>query len=229
MSNALYCLTKTIPANYWLVDDDIIVAHNIGTQFFTKNQVGKYKVEAISETIASSTDISLASFKKKFSNEYNPIIITALDNMKTRKEVYELWKSKEDREILIDGRLRASLYEIYVVIPGRETEYEKTLFEDSEVDEGLCTFKQTAYFGMLIGARITQCLVNYLTNKYAGEEICTLPFKIQEVGEPFYFEISCLIPEKKISTEEVISVMEPIVMETSPEQVEMQNAQPAEN
>jgi molybdopterin/thiamine biosynthesis adenylyltransferase len=187
-SNALYCLTKTIPANYWIVDEDIVVEHNIGTQFFTKNQVDKYKVEAISETISNYADVHLVSFKKKFSNEHFPITITALDNMKARKEVYELWKSKEDRELLLDGRLRANLYEVYVVTPGREAEYEKTLFEDKEVDEGLCTFKQTAYFGMLIGARITHCVVNYLINKYTKEEICNLPFKVQEIGEPFYFE-----------------------------------------
>ena len=86
----------------------------------------------------------------------------------------------------INMRLRASLYEVYVVTKGREEEYEKTLFDDSETDDGPCTFKQTAYFGMLIGARITHCLVNYLTNKYSNEEICSLPFHIQEFGECFY-------------------------------------------
>lgn len=86
-------------------------------------------------------------------------------------------------------RLRANLYEVYVVIKGREEEYEKTLFNDSEVDDGPCTFKQTAYFGMLVGARITHVLVNYLTNKYAKEEVCNLPFKISEFGEPFLIDI----------------------------------------
>ena len=62
-------------------------------------------------------------------------------------------------------------------------------FNDSEVDDGPCTFKQTAYFGMLIGARITQVLVNFLTNKYSDDPVCVVPFKIQEFGEPFYIDI----------------------------------------
>jgi hypothetical protein len=187
-SNALYCLTKTIPAQYYILDNDIVEEHNIGTQFFKANQIGKYKVEACKDNCEYPTSKPIIAMKKQYSDEYLPITVTALDNMKTRKEVFENWKKNPDRELLIDGRLRASLYEIYVVTPGKEEEYEKTLFDDSEVDEGPCTFKQTAYFGMLCGARITHLLVNYLINKYAKEEICNLPFKVSEFGEALYFE-----------------------------------------
>ena len=187
-SNALYCLTKTIPAQYFILDEDIVEEYNVGTQFFRPNQVGKYKVEACKDNCEYPGSKPIITMKKQYSDEYLPITITALDNMKTRKEVFENWKKNPDRELYLDGRLRASLYEVYVVIPGREEEYEKTLFEDSEVDEGPCTFKQTAYFAMLIGARITHVLVNYLINKYTEEEVCNLPFKVMEVGEPIYFE-----------------------------------------
>lgn len=186
--NALYCLSKTIPATYYIMDSDIVEEYNVGCQFFTKNQIGKSKIEALTETLISQTLAEIRPLKANYNSEFLPITITALDNMKARKEVYEQWKKHEDREILIDGRLRANLYEIYVVTPGKEEEYEKTLFDDSEVDEGPCTFKQTAYFGMLIGARITHILVNYLTNKYSNEDVCNIPFKVSEFGEPFYFE-----------------------------------------
>jgi hypothetical protein len=161
-SNSLYCLTKTIPAQYYILDSDIVEEHNVGTQFFRPNQIGKYKVEACKDNCEYPGSKPIITMKKQYSDEYLPIMISALDNMKSRKEVYNIWKSREDRQILIDGRLRSSLYEVYIVTPGREEEYEKTLFEDSEVDSGPCTFKQTAYFAMLIGARITHVLVNYL-------------------------------------------------------------------
>lgn len=186
--NFMYCASKTIPCSYFLIDDDIVNEINIGTQFFNKTQIGKYKVEAISETLKSQSLAAIFPFRKKYSDEYSPIMVTALDNMSTRKQVYELWKTKEDREILLDGRLRANYYEIFAVTPNKEEEYEKTLFDDSEVSEGPCTFKQTTYFGMLIGARITHILVNYLTNKYMEEEVCNIPFRISEIGEPFIFE-----------------------------------------
>lgn len=187
--NAMYCLAKTIPATYFILDNDFVEDINVGTQFFTKLQIGKRKVEAIKETLNNCSIATIHTIPSKYNNEYLPVMISGLDNMATRKQVYEEWKKHEDREIYIEARLRAQLYEVYVVIKGREEEYEKTLFDDSETDDGPCTFKQTAYFGMLIGARITHCLVNYLTNKYSNEEICSLPFHIQEFGEPFYINV----------------------------------------
>lgn len=189
-SNTMLPLAKTIPATYYIMDMDTVDEYNIGTQNFSKDQVGKRKVVALKETLEKFSVAKINTLCQKYNNEFLPIIVTGLDNMTTRKEVFEQWKTHENRELFIDGRLRASLYEIYVVTKGREEEYEKTLFEDSEIDDGPCTFKQTAYFAMLIGARITHVLVNYLTNKYSTEgDVCNLPFSIKEFGEPFYIDI----------------------------------------
>ena len=187
--NALYCLAKTIPATYYVIDHDIVSAANVGCQFFNRNQVGQYKVGALQDTLNQQSSAVINPLTRRYSSETTNITIVAVDNMATRKQVFEAWKRVEGREILIEGRLRANYYEIYVVTPGKEEEYEKTLFDDSEVDEGPCTFKQTAYFGMLIGARITQVLVNYLTNKYSADPVCVVPFKITEMGEPFLIEV----------------------------------------
>lgn len=183
-SNAMYCLSKTIPAKYYIFDFDNVEEINVGTQFFKKNQVGLAKVSAVRQTISEFSDTYIQVFKNKVEKAL-PISISAFDNMEARRTLFKAWKSLENREIFIDGRLRASLYEVYTVTKENEDLYEATLFSDDEVADDPCTFKQTAYFAMLIGARITQVLVNYLTNKYSGEDICNIPFRIHEVGEPF--------------------------------------------
>lgn len=189
-SNSLLALTKTIPAKFFIIDNDVVESFNVGTQMFTKEQVGKTKVEAIKSTCTSQSNSYIAPIKSKYTTDYiTPIMITGLDNMKTRKEVYEAWKTQDSRELLLDGRMRANLYEVYAVTKENQEEYEKTLFDDSEVDDGPCTFKQTAYVGFLIAGRITQILVNYLTNKYSNDIVCTVPFKVQEFTEPFYIEV----------------------------------------
>lgn len=190
-SNTLYCLAKSVPGKYFLVDNDTIDDHNIGTQFFNKDDVGKFKVESLSATISKfSSRCELIPVKSKIDiYSYRPISIAAFDNMPARKLLFNVWRNHEDRELFIEGRLRATMYEIYIVVPGREEEYEKTLFEDGEAEKDLCTFKQTAYFGMMIGARITQMVVNYLTNKSFGEEINKLPFCIKEMGEMVYMDV----------------------------------------
>jgi len=186
-SNTIMALGKTIPAKYFIIDDDIVETHNIGTQAFRESQIGQTKVQACCDNIDYKNIIGI---KKLVKNEYNPITIMGFDNMKARKLIFDNWKEKEDREILIDGRLRANFYEVFVVTKGRERKYEKTLFDDNEVDTMPCTYKQTAYFGMLIGARITHVLCNYLINKYSEEPYCVVPFKIEELGDMFFNKLT---------------------------------------
>lgn len=119
-----------------------------------------------------------------------PITISAFDNMIARRTLFEQWKNLSSREILIDGRLRATYYQVITVTKGREDEYEATLFGDEEVEPSPCTYKQTPHFGMLIGARITHILTNYLTNKVLGEEINVVPFMIEENGDNMYVNIT---------------------------------------
>jgi hypothetical protein len=187
-SNFVYCLGKSTLMRIFLMDSDKVEYHNVGTQFFTKEDVGSNKVRAMYEYM-SKCNRYIGTIQRRYDSSFSPIMVAAVDNMKTRKEIFDAWRQKENRELLLDGRLRANYYEIYAVISGKEDEYEKTLFLDSEVDSGPCTFKQTAYFGMLIGARMTQIIVNYLTNKYSEEPICNVPFKVSEFGEPFSIEI----------------------------------------
>jgi molybdopterin/thiamine biosynthesis adenylyltransferase len=191
-SNTLYYLCKTIPCTYWIFDYDIVEEHNVGTQFFHIDQIGQSKVTAIVNTLCKFTTATFRTFNKKFEigEGCQPIAIAGFDNMQARKDLFEEWKKLPNKELYIDGRLRANLYEVYVVTPDRIEEYEKTLFEDSEVDEGECTFKQTAYFAGLIGARIAHVVVNYLTNKYAETPYCNLPFKIEEIGDPFFINLT---------------------------------------
>lgn len=189
-SNALYYLTKTIPAKYLIIDNDIVEDVNVGCQFFSKTDIELSKVAALSARFGQMSNAIITTFQGLYDGSTTtPIMISGLDNMATRKQIYEAWKLREDRELLLDGRLRANYYEIFAVTKDRESEYEETLFEDSKVSDGPCTFKQTAYFGGLIGARITHLLVNYLTNKYSEDPINVLPFTIKEFGDFMNIEI----------------------------------------
>lgn len=189
-SNTAYCLAKTFSTYIGIADFDKVEEHNVGTQFFKKTDVGKYKVGVLKDVLNQYTNSSIVAYIQKFEPSIAiPFTISALDNMATRKEVFEAWRKREDRQILIDGRLRANYYEVYAVQKGQEEMYEKTLFSDSEVDEGPCTFKQTAYFGMLIGARITHILANFIANIGEEDPIYKVPFVVKEFGDPFYVEI----------------------------------------
>lgn len=190
-SNLLYNLTKTVEGTYIIQDFDKVEYHNVGTQFFDDKDMGLDKVQALGNKFGYLQNVVIHQMTTKFKegDSIMPITITGLDNMEARKNAFESWRKLENRELFIDGRMRANLYEVYSVLKGNEEEYEKTLFDSSEIaHEDFCTFKSTAYVGMMIGARITQIVVNHLSNKVANEEICVVPFKVQEFTEIFLIE-----------------------------------------
>lgn len=195
-SNALYCLTKSIPnAQYFIYDSDTIDEFNIGTQFFNCKDVGLPKVNSIRSRFTSDYNFyRINSFNQKITEGTNldgcSIVISAFDNMKARKVLFDKWCASSNRDIFIDGRLRATYYEVYAITEDGIDEYKKTLFDDDKIDEGPCTFKATTHFGMLIGARICHILTNYLSNKFYNEEILQVPFLTYELGDSLTFQTS---------------------------------------
>jgi molybdopterin/thiamine biosynthesis adenylyltransferase len=187
-SNTLHYLSKSTLSKFHIYDDDIVSELNIGTQFFTTKSINSSKVTAITKLLSefgvnSSRIVPLFS---KIGNRALPISIAAFDNMLARKQLFYNWKNNPNKEIFIDGRLSATIYQIYVVTPGeREDWYEKTLFNDDAVADAPCTFKQTVHFAGLIGARITHIITNYFSNKYMKEDILNIPYFIEECGDPF--------------------------------------------
>ena len=169
-------------------DFDTVEKVNLAGQLFTYNDVGRGKVMAglsivkeygtalfnpMSERIDENTDIR------------ENYIFSAFDNMKARKALFEIWKKNENRELFVDGRLLADQYEIYAVQKGQEERYEATLFDDSEVEEVACTFKQTSHFAAICAARMVHAFTNYLSK----DMFYKMPFKYAEEGHLFLTEI----------------------------------------
>lgn len=190
-SNTAYSLAKSTQAQIYVVDFDSIEEHNIGTQFFNVDSIGESKVTGLTKTLSYFGIHNIIPLFSKIGSQALPISISAFDNMEARKEMFENWKKLEGKELFVDGRLRANLYEVYVVTPDRIKQYEDTLFDDSSGlgGDGVCTFKQSAYLAVMIGARIAHVVLNYLSNKYSGEDLTELPFMIQEVTEPFFIKV----------------------------------------
>jgi molybdopterin/thiamine biosynthesis adenylyltransferase len=167
----------------FIADFDTIEVHNMGGQLFSSNQIGKKKVLAVQDTIKSFCDKDVVVFEDKVNSNFehiNNLIIAAFDNMKARKELFNLWVKdyKDDKDALfIDGRLTAEQLQIFCVRPKDIEEYKKYLFDDSEVEEAPCTFKQTSHSAAMIAAHITGFMTNHLSNLVLEEEVRAVPFK----------------------------------------------------
>ena len=141
-----------------LFDSDVFESHNMSGQAVTRDDVGKNKAAAAADKALAYSNYETAVFNSFYRKEDNPIttkvMICGFDNMKARKEYYEMWKQDINADcpqdyLFIDGRLTAELFQVFVIKGNdkyAQAEYETNwLFGDDIADETDCTFKQTTH------------------------------------------------------------------------------------
>jgi molybdopterin/thiamine biosynthesis adenylyltransferase len=149
----------------YLYDMDTVEKVNLAGQFYKTTQIGNKKVEATKFNVNEFCDLNYAPQTFSEFNEESfvtPIMFSCFDNMKARKLAFTKWKAQEDREIFIDGRMALVTGEVYSVIKGKEEDYEKTLFDDSEVEEAACSMKATTHSATLIASLMVSIYTNYI-------------------------------------------------------------------
>jgi len=185
-----FCLSR-IGCDYTIYDMDTVEAHNLGGQLYGMPHINMNKAEAIrSLTLEFSgrenkVDIAGRYDESSMSNE---VVIAAFDNMAGRKVAFENWLSlmnespEEERKnfLFLDGRLIAEDYQVYAVTsdPVRIEEYRKTLFDDSEVGEVMCTLKSTTHCSMGIAHDMISVLTNFMANRSYGFDAREVPYNL---------------------------------------------------
>ena len=183
-------------------DFDTIEEHNLGGQLFAGIQVGVSKADAIKHVVdkfAPGNRFNAHSIKLEFTGkdlkDNNPIftsyVITGFDNMKSRKQMFEAWliarPTFEDKGFFIDGRMRAEGFQIYFVQNnGDIIKYQRTLFNDKDVPDEICTIKATSHVGAIIGGLITAAVANYFGDQQGDPRM--VPFKTIVDLELFNFK-----------------------------------------
>jgi ThiF family len=169
--------------------DSVDSTNTIGGQLYRTKDISKPKVEAIIEIcreFGSVNEITPISDRYKEESGMLDICIMGVDNMSSRKEIFQAWcnhvQKSEDKSkcLLLDGRLNAELFEVVVIQGDREEEKQKYredyLFGDEEVEELSCTAKQTSFMAMGISCFMVGILCNWLTNKKLGENFREISF-----------------------------------------------------
>lgn len=189
------------PKALFLYDDDEVETVNMAGQLYSINDVGKKKVDALAD-ICSSFALydSVFAIPEKFAleSEASDIMICGFDSMKARKLYYYKWINHvntldDDRKkhcLFLDGRLAAEEYQVFCITGDDEYNqklYEtKYLFDDSQADATVCSYKQTSYMANMIGSMIVNLFVNFVANEVGGMR--DLPFLTSYEGESLMFE-----------------------------------------
>jgi len=175
-----------------IYDFDTIEEHNIGGQLFGKKHITMAKVDALKEIVKEFTDTEVTANNERYTSESmsHHYVFSAFDNMKARRDMFDAWKAyvKEYQEenldkenyqvpVFIDGRLTMEQLTIFCVTPDKVEEYEKHLFDDSEVEDAPCTLKQTSHSAAMIASHMVGFFTNHMANNAVGEDDRALPFR----------------------------------------------------
>ena len=201
-SYVAFLLSRMHPYKIVMYDDDRVESANMSGQLYCMENIGEYKVNAIYNTM------------KKFSNFYNAdalreriadgtsardIMICGFDNMEARKTFYRVWKThvrhsnSEDKCLFIDGRLAAEEFQVFAIKGDDERAMgiyeEEWLFDDSEAEETLCSYKQTTFMANMIGSVMVNLFVNFVANECDPVFPRDVPFLTTYDASTMYFKV----------------------------------------
>jgi hypothetical protein len=184
-------LGRMKPALLALYDPDVVERSNMSGQLYGVSEIGYSKAASIRKIVNWLSDYFPSALDMRYTgtSPARDVMICGFDNMESRQLFYKKWKAhvsgSEDKKkcLFIDGRLAAESLQVFA-ITGDDTRSmklyeEKWLFDDSEAEATVCSYKQTSFMANMIASIITNIFVNFVANQ------CDPPFP-REV--PFFTE-----------------------------------------
>ena len=161
-SLTVMALTKVGFDKILVIDPDTVEEHNLPNQFFRLQDIGKSKVAALAEIVKEFEGIDIDTIQAlwdiKQGEECKGIVISAVDSMRARTQIYDSIASNRDVIGFVDGRMGGNQLEVYTVrFSDRESKkmYRKTLWSDGEAAQTRCTEKAVMYNVLTIASWIT--------------------------------------------------------------------------
>ena len=145
-------------------DMDEISIENMNCQFYPISHVGKLKVDVLKEMVAAFTGVKIQTANKYEGQPLSGIVISSLDNMATRKLVFDSRVSTT--EWIIDPRMSleaASLATCNCQDSASVARYSKTLYSDEAAVQERCTAKSTIYTANLISGLVCKTVKDIAT------------------------------------------------------------------
>jgi sulfur carrier protein ThiS adenylyltransferase len=130
-----------------LMDFDVVDATNVTTQGYFADDVGKPKVEAVTDTIMgldNSVRVETIQDRYRARHEIGDAVFCCVDSISAREAI---WRSAARRcRFWADGRMLGEIIRVLAACDATtRSHYGKTLFPQAEAQPGRCTARSTIY------------------------------------------------------------------------------------
>ena len=163
-------LAKMGFSNIAVIDFDKVDTVNMNSQFFRFKDIGKPKVLALQELVSDFTEIKITAVNDMYTSaSFSGTVISAVDSMKVRKQIWEAHVSNPyATRAIIDPRMGAQQALLYVMDPKSQKDredYPKSLYTDDAAEQERCTAKATIYTANLLSGLVVKAVKDILTRK----------------------------------------------------------------
>jgi len=169
-------LTKLGVRDLTIWDPDTIKAHNLPNQLFPITSENRPKAEVLAELLEGFAGIRPRIVKRAFTGEerLTGVVISGVDNMESRKAIWQTVRFKPTVLLYIDGRMAGEFGVVYSIRPCDIEDvrfYEKTLHSDDEGFQVPCTARSIIYNGFFIAALIANQVKKFAVGEPWSREI----------------------------------------------------------
>lgn len=162
-SQVTICLTKMGFENIKVFDFDKVDEENMNCQWYGPADIGRYKVLSLVDNARFLSGVEIEGIidkvvpEKRF-DELPDILISAVDSMKVRKELWDTYKDSGVKWF-IDPRMAVEeglVYTANLRDDESKERYEASLYTDDEAVDEACTAKATMYCAMMISGQVAK-------------------------------------------------------------------------
>jgi molybdopterin/thiamine biosynthesis adenylyltransferase len=176
--------------NIYVDDFDVVAEENISPQIYGPSYIGKPKTEALRQVILDLSgvnikqscnkcveipdQITLANFLARIPNL---IVISAIDSMEARKNLFSICSASKTVKYFIDSRMAIQFLNCYAIdLYDKESidKYRRTLFKDTEAIQEPCTNKSIAFTSMIAGGIVAKLTMDCV--KKIDSEVTEKPY-----------------------------------------------------
>jgi len=192
-SFAAHALAKLGVGKLNLVDFDTVEAHNVPNQLFTMANVGEPKSYSLAWELSKTTNAAVNGYRGRVTEEGllqedgeewkiplgSGVVISALDSMEARADLWKLVRMRMATSLFLDGRLGGQNVVLYAVNPVDLADikgYEATLHSDEEGLDQPCTGRNIIDVGYAMASLITR----HVRKHYAGEALPAMTYQDQD-------------------------------------------------
>ena len=156
-------------------DHDKVEIHNIPNQFYPLEAVGLQKTDALASVMKSFTGM-VPKLNTSFweNGQVSEIVISCVDSMATRKEIWEKCKYNLNVKVFIDSRMGGEVMKLYAVNPSVPADielYEKHLHTDANSSPIRCTAQSIMYNVLVVAGLVTAQVKKVVKNEPYEREI----------------------------------------------------------